>query len=57
MSDLESLSQESSKTEFIKLSRDEQEREVALREQFSSFWETASGEPRAIYDSFISASP
>jgi acetyl esterase/lipase len=28
-----------------------------LREQFAAFWEAASGEPRTVYDAFISASP
>jgi epsilon-lactone hydrolase len=57
MSDVELSHHQGSKTEFIELSRDEREREVALREQFVRFWETAGGEPRAGYDSFISASP
>jgi acetyl esterase/lipase len=57
MSDLELPHHQRSKTEFITLSRDEREREIALRERFASFWATASGEPRAIYDSFIAASP
>jgi epsilon-lactone hydrolase len=37
-----------SKTEFVRILADERER--ALRERFADFWETASGEPRAIYD-------
>lgn len=57
MSDTELQHPQRSKTEFIKLSRDEREREIALRERFASFWASASGEPRAIYDFFISASP
>jgi acetyl esterase/lipase len=36
---------------------DERERERALRERFAIFWEAVSGEPRAHYDEFISASP
>jgi monoterpene epsilon-lactone hydrolase len=42
---------------FIRISADEREREQMLRERFASFWNTAAGEPRAIYDVFISASP
>lgn len=57
MSDVEFPHRQGSKTEFIELSRAERVREIALREQFARFWETATGEPRAVYDSFISASP
>ncbi|WP_424626924.1 alpha/beta hydrolase [Bradyrhizobium sp. SYSU BS000235] len=57
MSDVESLNHQQSKTEIIELSSEEREREIALRDHFARFWGTASGEPRAIYDSFISASP
>ena len=57
MSDMESRNHRRSGTEFVRISRDEREREIALREQFVNFWGTASGEPRAIYDAFISASP
>ncbi len=39
------------------ISDSEREREQKLREQFAHFWSTATGEPRAIYDTFISASP
>jgi epsilon-lactone hydrolase len=46
-----------SKTEFVRLSADERERERALRERFADFWGTASGEPRVIYDAFIAACP
>jgi monoterpene epsilon-lactone hydrolase len=41
---------------FIRISSEEFERERLLREQFARFWTTA-GEPRAIYDAFISACP
>ncbi len=41
----------------INISADERARENALRERFASFWAAASGEPRAVYDAFISASP
>src|SRR5262245_58950350 len=43
------------KMEFIRISEDERERERALRQQFADFWRSASGEPRSIYDTFISA--
>ena len=46
-----------SKTELVRISADERERECGLRKRFAEFWGTASGEPRAIYDAFISASP
>lgn len=45
------------KVEFIRLSSEEEAREKALREHFASFWGSATGEPRAIYDTFIAASP
>jgi acetyl esterase/lipase len=45
------------RTTIIRISPDERERESALRKRFAHFWETASGEPRAIYDSFIAATP
>lgn len=45
------------RTEFITISDDERQREHALRERFASFWRSATGEPRAIYDTFIAASP
>ncbi len=43
--------------EFVRISADERKRECVLRQRFANFWGTASGEPRAIYDTFISASP
>ena len=46
-----------SKTEFVRISTDERDRERAVRERFADFWGTASAEPKAIYDAFISASP
>jgi monoterpene epsilon-lactone hydrolase len=46
-----------SKTEFVRISADERDRERALRERFADFWKTASAEPRAMYDAFISACP
>jgi epsilon-lactone hydrolase len=48
---------EQSEATFIQISADERQRERALREHFASFWNTAAGEPRAIYDAFISAGP
>jgi monoterpene epsilon-lactone hydrolase len=44
-------------TELVPISVDERDRELALRARFAYFWETASGDPRAIYDTFISATP
>ena len=46
-----------SETTFIQISADERARERALREHFANFWNTATGEPRAIYDTFIAAGP
>lgn len=43
--------------EIIAISLDERERERALRDRFARFWGMASGEPRAVYDAFIAASP
>lgn len=42
---------------IITLTADERARESALREQFASFWGSASGELRSVYDTFIAASP
>lgn len=39
----------------IPLSADERARETALRARFSRYWSTATGAPRAIFDSFISS--
>lgn len=41
----------------IPISAEERQRERALRERFASFWATAVGEPRAVYDRFIADSP
>ena len=57
MSAAELRNHQQSKTEFVPISADERDRERDLRARFADFWETASGEPRAIYDAFISASP
>jgi epsilon-lactone hydrolase len=57
MSSAELRDHRQSKTEFVRISADERERERALRERFADFWRTATGEPRAIYDAFISATP
>jgi len=37
------------------LAADEREREKALRARFAQFWSTAAGDPRTVYDTFISA--
>lgn len=42
---------------FVSISADERQRETALREKFASFWSAADGQPRAVYDAFISACP
>src|SRR5450432_970888 len=39
------------------LAADERDRERALRGLFVQFWSTATGDPRAVYDTFISATP
>jgi monoterpene epsilon-lactone hydrolase len=39
------------------LAADERDREKALRARFAQFWSTATGEPRTVYDTFISATP
>ncbi len=45
------------KVEFIRLSAEERARETTLREHFASFWGSATGAPRDVYNTFISASP
>jgi monoterpene epsilon-lactone hydrolase len=35
----------------------ERDRERALRARFAQFWSTASGDPRTVYDNFISSTP
>src|SRR5262245_42855909 len=45
------------KQSFIRLSPEEKRREDVLRERFAAFWSAASGEPRAIYDTFIAGTP
>ena len=44
-------------TSIIPLSDAERDREVALRRHFADFWGSETGEPRAIYDRFVAASP
>jgi monoterpene epsilon-lactone hydrolase len=39
------------------LTAEDRDREKALRTQFGQFWSTATGDPRTIYDTFISATP
>src|SRR5262245_54819232 len=46
-----------SKPNFVEITAEERKRESALRDQFASFWGSATGTPREIYDTFISASP
>ncbi|MEP9375954.1 alpha/beta hydrolase [Aquabacter sp. CN5-332] len=57
MPEVEIHDTEQSGTEIIKISAEESVREAVLRARFASFWGTAAGEPRAVYDAFISASP
>ncbi|WP_044559164.1 alpha/beta hydrolase [Azospirillum sp. B4] len=44
-------------TNMAWISAAEREREVALLAHFAHFWGTATGTPRTIYDTFITASP
>lgn len=39
------------------LAADDRDREKALRARFAQFWSTATGAPRTVYDTFISATP
>ena len=39
------------------LATDDRDREKALRAKFAQFWSTATGDPRTIYDRFVSATP
>lgn len=39
------------------LAAEEAQREHALRQHFAQFWAKAAGEPRAVYDRFIAATP
>jgi len=39
------------------LAADDHDRERELRAQFAQFWSTATGDPRTVYDTFISARP
>jgi monoterpene epsilon-lactone hydrolase len=57
VSNVEKLNSTQAETAVIRITADECVRERVLRERFASFWGSASGEPRAIYDEFISASP
>jgi epsilon-lactone hydrolase len=44
-------------TTTFPISPEESARETALRRYFADFWQTAEGQPRAIYDRFIAACP
>jgi acetyl esterase/lipase len=48
---------ERSKTTILPIDADERQHEAALRERFASFWSSAAGEPRMVYDTFIAATP
>jgi monoterpene epsilon-lactone hydrolase len=39
------------------LAADDRDHERELRAQFAQFWSTATGDPRTVYDTFISATP
>jgi acetyl esterase/lipase len=39
------------------LAADDHDRERELRTQFAQFWSTATGDPRTVYDRFISSTP
>src|SRR5882672_281643 len=39
------------------LAAEDRDREKALRARFAQFWSTATGDPRTVYDTFISATP
>ncbi|HEY4252564.1 MAG TPA: alpha/beta hydrolase [Roseomonas sp.] len=57
MSDMEARSSGRAGGAVIAISAEERARETALRERFAAFWASAAGTPRAVYDSFIAASP
>ncbi len=57
MSNLQTQNKALGHVEFIRISDEERVREAALRNYFADFWGSASGEPRPIYDTFISATP
>ncbi|WP_341962768.1 alpha/beta hydrolase [Pseudomonas sp. RC10] len=57
MTPTNSLSLEPARVTTLRISPDEHLRESALREQFARFWATTPGEPRAVYDTFIGATP
>src|SRR5262245_37328589 len=42
---------------FVKITAEERAREVELRGHFARFWGSATGDPRAVYDTFIAATP
>jgi monoterpene epsilon-lactone hydrolase len=44
-------------TAMFPLAADEHDRERDLRVRFAQFWSTATGDPRTVYDTFISATP
>jgi acetyl esterase/lipase len=41
----------------IPLAEDDRDRETELRAHFAQFWSTATGDPRSVYDTFISGTP
>lgn len=57
MSDMQSLVSATDPITTFPISHAEQDRETALRARFAQFWQSASGDPRAVYDTFIGNSP
>ncbi|KXF77245.1 esterase [Paramesorhizobium deserti] len=56
MIDVSQTNSPAAKTVY-KLSESDRRREAVLLQQFADFWGASTGEPRTIYDKFISASP
>jgi epsilon-lactone hydrolase len=57
MSNVDLYGGQHSVTARMGISAEERKRESALRERFANFWGTGSGDMRAVYDVFISATP
>lgn len=57
MLNVSEITRSEAKVEVIHVTDEERARESALREHFASFWASATGDLRAAYDAFISASP
>lgn len=57
MSDIKTNTNGQVEQSIFNLSAEEREHENALRDWFATFWSTASGDMRTIYDAFIENSP